>query len=71
MEIKYTIKIKDKQNPPTFDERLGKGIVEERIVDFKDATEDDLKKPMFLKHVYDLAEELKNEWFEVKFEIVP
>lgn len=71
MEIKYTIKIKDEQNPPTFNVEFDKGVLETRVVDFTGATEDDLKKPMFLKHVYEIAEELKNEWFEVKFEIVP
>jgi len=69
MEIKYTIKIKDEHNPPIFDKKLGKGVLATQIADFKGATEEDLKTPNFQRQIFELSEKLKNEWFEVVFEI--
>ncbi len=69
MQIKYTIRIKLKHNPPTFNEDFGQGVVATQIVDFKGATEKDLEKPNFQRQIIELAEKLKNEFFEVKIEI--
>ena len=69
MEIKYTIRIKEEHNPPTFKEELGKGVVATQIADFKGATEKDLDTPNLQRQIFELAEKLKNEWFEVVFEI--
>jgi hypothetical protein len=69
MEIKYTIRIKEKHNPPTFKEELGKGVVATQIADFKVANEKDLGEPNLQRQIFELAEKLKNEWFEVVFEI--
>ncbi len=70
MEIKYTVKIKDEQDPPVFDEKLGKGVLATQVAVFKNFTEDDLKSPMFQRHIYELGEKMKNDWIEVDFEII-
>lgn len=69
MEIKYTIRIKEEQNPPTFDERLGKGVLATQIAVFKGATKKDLDTPAFQAQIFELAEKIKNEWIEVVFEV--
>jgi hypothetical protein len=69
MELKFTIKIKDEQNPPIFKEELGKGVLQTIIVDFKDATEEDLENdPQFTRQVLDLMDKFKEDWIEVKYE---
>lgn len=68
MELRFTIKIKDDKNPPVFNEELGKGVLQTIIVDFKDATEDDLNSPMFNVQLLDLIEKFKEDWIEVKYE---
>jgi hypothetical protein len=69
MELKFTIKIKDEQNPPIFNEELGKGVLQTIIVDFKGATEEDLENnPMFITQVYDMMNKFKEDWIEVKYE---
>jgi hypothetical protein len=35
MKLRFTIKIKDEQNPPIFKEELGKGVLQTIIVDYK------------------------------------
>ena len=71
MEIKFTIKIKDEKNPPTFKEELGKGVLETVIVNFKELREDDLKTDvMFASYINDLINEFKENWIEVKCEII-
>jgi hypothetical protein len=71
MEIKYTVKIKDKHNPPVFDVSLGKGVLATQIVDFKTIqTEQQAQSPMFQIKVFDVAKELLEDWVEVKFEVV-
>lgn len=69
MKIKYIIRIKEEHNPPTFKEELGKGVVATQIADFKGVTEKDLDTPSLQMQIFELAEKLKNEWFEVVFEI--
>jgi hypothetical protein len=71
MEIKYTIRIKPEKNPPTFKEELGKGVVATQVAVFKDVSEKDLEDNiMLLGRVIDLSEQLKNEWFEVIYEVI-
>jgi hypothetical protein len=70
MDIEYTIKIKDKHNPPTFDEKLGQGVVSKVVVTFKGATEENLKSPLFQRQVFEQAEEFLKDWFEVTFKQV-
>ena len=69
MEIEYTVKIKDKHNPPVFDEELGKGVVAKVTIDFKDANEDDYKHLRFIRAVYERGEELMDDYFEVTFDL--
>jgi hypothetical protein len=69
MEIKYTIRIKEEHNPPTFKDELGKGVVATQVADFKGLTKEDLESPSVQMQIFELAEKLKNEWFEVVFEI--
>ena len=69
MELKFTIKIKDEQNPPTFNEELGKGVLQTIIVDFKGMTDEDLEKnPQFNVQIYEMMERFIKEWVEVKVE---
>ena len=69
MELRFTVKIKDEQNPPVFDEELGKGILQTIVVDFKGATENDLKNnSQFHKQIFEMMNKLKEDWIEVKYE---
>mgnify|MGYP003337935844 FL=1 len=69
MELKFTVKIKDEQNPPTFRGDLGKGVLQTIIVDFKGMTEEDLEKnPQFNVQIYEMMEKFAKEWIEVKVE---
>ena len=69
MELKFTIKIKDEQNPPTFKEELGKGVLQTIIVDFKGMTDEDLEKnPQLAVQINEMMEKLVKEWIEVKVE---
>jgi hypothetical protein len=69
MELKFTIKIKDEQNPPTFNQELGKGVLETIIVDFKGATDEDLdNNPQFIRQVHQMMDKFKEDWIEVKYE---
>jgi hypothetical protein len=69
MELRFTIKIKDEQNPPIFNEELGKGVLQTIIVDFKGATEEDLENnPQFIRQVYEMMDKFKEDWIEVKYE---
>lgn len=72
MEIKFTIKIKDEKNPPVFSDKfgeMGKGVLGTVVVDFKGATEDDLKNnPMFWKQIHEMMDQIVEEWVEVKYE---
>jgi hypothetical protein len=69
MELRFTIKIKDEQNPPIFNEELGKGVLQTIIVDFKGATEEDLEtNPQFIRQVSEMIDKFKEDWIEVKYE---
>ena len=69
MELKFTVKIKDEQNPPTFRGDLGKGVLQTIIVDFKGMMEEDLEKnPQFNVQIYEMMEKFAKEWIEVKVE---
>ena len=71
MEIKFTIKIKDEQNPPVFKKELGKGVLQTIIVDFKKATEKDLQNnPMFIKQLFEMIDKFKEDWIEVKYRTI-
>ena len=39
MEIRYTIKVKDKHNPPEFKKGMGKGVVATQICSYKEDIE--------------------------------
>jgi len=69
MEIKFTIKIKDEQNPPIFNEELGKGVLQTIVVDFKGVTDNDLQhNSMFHKQLFEMIDKFKEDWIEVKYE---
>lgn len=69
MELRFTIKIKDEQNPPIFNEELGKGVLQTIIADFKGATEEDLENnPQFIRQIYEMMDKFKEDWIEVKYE---
>jgi hypothetical protein len=69
MELKFTVKIKDEQNPPTFKEELGKGVLQTIVVDFKGMTDEDLEKnPQLNVQIYEMMEKFRQEWIEVKYE---
>lgn len=69
MELRFIIKIKDEQNPPIFNEELGKGVLQTIIMDFKGATEEDLENnPQFIRQVYELMDKFKEDWIDVKYE---
>lgn len=69
MELKFTVKIRDEQNPPVFDDRLGKGVLYTVVIDFKGITDDDiLNNPMFLNQLSDIKNKLKEDWIEVLYE---
>jgi hypothetical protein len=69
MELKFTVKIKDEQNPPIFNEELGKGVLQTFIVNFKDATKEDLENnPQFIRQLYEMMDKFKEDWIEVKYE---
>lgn len=71
MELKFTIKIKDERNPPIFSKDLGKGVLEKIVVDFKTATEEDLKNnPMFHLKINDMIKDLIDNCIEVTYEKV-
>lgn len=69
MEFKFTVKIKDEQNPPVFNEELGKGVLQTVVVDFKGVTEDDFNNnPMFHVQFNEFIQKLKEDWIEVNYE---
>jgi phospholipid N-methyltransferase len=65
MEFKFIIRIKAEHNPPVFKEELGKGVVATQVIDYK-VTEEDLSSPTFALNIIEQADELLNEYFEVK-----
>jgi len=68
MELKFTVKIKNKYNPPIFNKELGKGVLQTLIVDFKDATDKDLEdNPFFLRQIHEAMDWLKADYIEVKY----
>lgn len=70
MDIKFTIKIKNKHNPPVFDKRLGKGVVATVTINYPKNTEKDLKdNPMFALSVVEKAQEYLNDYFEVNYAV--
>ncbi|MFW5847667.1 MAG: hypothetical protein ACOCVF_01995 [bacterium] len=67
MEIEFTVKIKKENKPPTFHKELGEGVLQKITFSFKEATEKDLKDPIFIKELLEIANELKENWIEVKY----
>jgi len=65
--IKYTIKIKEDQNPP--DLKLGKGIVAKVTVAF-DVTDEEFESARVQTKIFSVADMLLHEWFEVVPEVV-
>ena len=71
MELKFTLKIKDEQNPPVFRKGLGKGVLQKVVVDFNGATEEDLKNNSnFHRQIHEFMNKLKEDWVEVDYEKV-
>lgn len=70
MEIKYIVRIKAEHNPPTFNKEMGSGVLITQIVDFKFATTEDLKSPLFQRQIFEQGETLKNNLIDVEFEII-
>lgn len=70
MEIEYTIKIKDEQNPPIFKKELGKGVLSKIIVEFDGINEENINEPSIIRSLYEYADELKKQWFDVEFKII-
>jgi hypothetical protein len=68
IQFKFTVKIKDEHNPPTFKEELGKGVIHTRVVTFTTATEEDLGTPNFTLALLETANDLRYDWVEVNFE---
>jgi len=70
MEIEYTIKIKDKHNPPEFKEGLGKGVLMTVIADFKGLTKEDMENdPVVQLQITELAEHQLKEYVEVSYKV--
>ena len=66
MEIEYTIRIREKHNPPEFKEGLGKGVVAIQSFEYKKIkTEKDLNEPSVQRHIFEFSKELLEDWFEV------
>lgn len=65
--VKYTIKIKDEQNPSQKDFGLGVGVLEEGILDMPttDAKKDQIQIAVALN---EFADQSKEKWIEVLFE---
>lgn len=71
MEIKFTIKIKNKHNAPVFNEELGKGVLATYTIDYKGVTEENIKNnPMLLTSLIEKSEEIMRDWIEVTYETV-
>ena len=70
MEIEFTVKIKDEQNPPTFNEKLGKGVLEKIVVDFKNKQAEDLNTDVnLLVSINELMSKLKEDWIEITYKL--
>ena len=67
--IKYTIKVKDEHNPPEFKLGLGKGVISTQVINFN-ITDEDFDSAKFQAHIFELAEKMLHDWFEVVPEIV-
>lgn len=71
MEIRYTIKIKDKHNPPEFKKGMGKGVLSTQDCVYNTIiTEDDANSYAFQSHVIEFSRELLEDWFEVVAEVI-
>lgn len=71
MEIKFTIKIKDEQNPPVFNESLGKGVLQTIVVEFKGYPKEQLENDIAIHdQINSLKEQFMKEWVEVTTEVI-
>lgn len=64
MEIKYTVKIKDSQNPPLFNSELGKGVLETGTINIDENT----SRIFLASRLNEVSDTLKNNWIEVVFD---
>jgi len=64
MEIKYTVKIKDSQNPPPFNSDLGKGVLETGTINVDENT----SRIFLSSRLNEVSDTLKNNWIEVVFD---
>lgn len=71
MELKYTIKIRDKYNPPEFKNGMGKGVLRTQEVNYKTIkTVEDFNSPTFQCEALSFSRDLLEDFFEVTIEIV-
>lgn len=70
MKFIFTVKVKDKHNPPIFNEKLDRGILAIYIIEIKSINEDDLQNPMIISKLLDQARELSEDWIEVNYETI-
>jgi len=68
MLIEYTLKLTS-DKAPEFKEGLGKGVVCIQEVDFKGATEEDLKSPAFQRQISDMGDQLLNKHFTYEIKV--
>lgn len=64
MEIKYTVRIKDSQNPPTFNSYLEKGVLEIGTLNIDENT----SRIFLASKLNEVSDTLKNNWIEVIFD---
>jgi hypothetical protein len=64
MEIKYTVRIKDSQNPPAFNSDLEKGVLETGTIKIDENT----SRIFLASRLNEVADNLKNNWIEVFFD---
>ncbi len=69
--VKFHMRIKPEHNPPVFDEKLGKGVIATVEVEYPGVSLEDFKNSVpHQKEVYDQAEKLLKNYFEVIKEVV-
>ena len=70
MEIRYTIKIKDKHNAPEFKKGMGKGVLAIQDAIYKEVTDKDFESPVFQGYILDFKRQLLEDWLEVVAEVI-
>ena len=68
MEVKFTVKIKEKFNPPTFNEKEGVGVVATHVFNIEENLIKKLTPDFLQKEIERVSNQLLNEYFEVTHE---